>query len=169
MVVRYTNTNNGETMTTEAKEKPLADVVHQRDINLTHPKWYLNRELTWLSFNSRVLHEATDERNPLLERLKFVAIVSSNLDEFFMKRVGGLKLQVSARLRALTVDGMSPKQQIDACRETVVALESKKLKSAIIFCSNAPSMVSASAAIKTSTLKSVKPLRIFSYTTFTHY
>lgn len=113
-------------MTTEAKEKPLADVVHQRDINLTHPKWYLNRELTWLSFNSRVLHEATDERNPLLERLKFVAIVSSNLDEFFMKRVGGLKLQVSARLRALTVDGMSPKQQIDACRETVVALESKK-------------------------------------------
>jgi len=53
--------------------------------------YYLNRELTWLLFNQRVLHEAEDSRTPLLERLKFLAIVSSNLDEFFMKRIGGLQ------------------------------------------------------------------------------
>lgn len=96
------------------------------EVNLAHPKWYLNRELTWLSFNFRVLHEAYDHRTPLLERVKFLAIVSSNLDEFFMKRIGGLKLQVSARLRALTVDGKTPKQQIDACRTMVIELEKKK-------------------------------------------
>ncbi|RMG34348.1 MAG: hypothetical protein D6720_09595, partial [Gammaproteobacteria bacterium] len=63
-------------------------------MDLRDPSLYLNRELTWLAFNRRVLHEAEDERNPLLERLKFLAIVSSNLDEFFMKRIGGLKQQV---------------------------------------------------------------------------
>ena len=64
--------------------------------DLESPELLLNRELTWLAFNSRVLHEAEDERTPLLERLKFVAIVASNLDEFFMKRIGGLKQQVGA-------------------------------------------------------------------------
>jgi len=59
--------------------------------DLNDSEWYLNRELTWLEFNQRVLHEAEDSRTPLLERLKFIAIVSSNLDEFFMKRIGGLK------------------------------------------------------------------------------
>ncbi|MGB5330431.1 MAG: hypothetical protein WBO58_19640, partial [Gammaproteobacteria bacterium] len=62
-------------------------------MDLDAPELYLNRELTWLEFNRRVLHEAQDESNPLLERLKFVGIVSSNLDEFFMKRIGGLKQQ----------------------------------------------------------------------------
>ncbi len=76
---------------------------------------YLNRELTWLAFNRRVLHEARDPRTPLLERVKFLAIVSSNLDEFFMKRIGGLKQQVGAGLHDLTVDGRTPEQQIDEC------------------------------------------------------
>ena len=88
-------------------------------INPDAPEWYLNRELTWLAFNRRVLHEAQDERNPLLERVKFLAIVSSNLDEFFMKRIGGLKQQIGARVWELTVDGRSPEQQLSECLTVV--------------------------------------------------
>ena len=84
-------------------------------IDLKSHELYLNRELTWLNFNRRVLHEAQDDRNPLLERLKFLAIVSGNLDEFFMKRIGGLKQQVGAGVHDLTVDGRTPEQQIGAC------------------------------------------------------
>ena len=83
--------------------------------NLESPEWYLNRELTWLAFNRRVLHEGQDERVPLLERVFFLAVVGSNLDEFFMKRIGGLKQQVCAGVRELSVDGRSPQEQIDAC------------------------------------------------------
>ena len=67
--------------------------------DLDDPQYFLNRELTWLAFNWRVLHEAEDPRTPLLERVKFLAIVASNLDEFFMKRIGGLKQQVGAGVR----------------------------------------------------------------------
>src|SRR6266436_965558 len=59
---------------------------------------FLNRDLSWLEFNRRVLHEAVDERTPLLERVRFLGIFTSNLDEFFMKRVGGLRRQVAANL-----------------------------------------------------------------------
>lgn len=92
------------------------------------PDLFLNRELTWLEFNRRVLHEATDSRTPLLERLKFIAIVSANLDEFFMKRIGGLKQQVGAGLQYLTVDGRTPRQQIDECSAVVRELEGAKLQ-----------------------------------------
>src|SRR6056300_843251 len=88
-------------------------------IELDSHEFFLNRELTWLSFNSRVLHEAADSRNPLLERLKFLAIVSSNLDEFFMKRIGGLKQQLGAGMSKKTVDGRTPKEQISECYEVV--------------------------------------------------
>ncbi|MFO1351786.1 MAG: hypothetical protein U1F68_14385 [Gammaproteobacteria bacterium] len=81
-------------------------------IDLDAPQWYLNRELTWLAFQRRVLFEAADERNPLLERVKFVAIVGSNLDEFFMKRIGGLKQQIGAGLKELSMDGRTPAQQL---------------------------------------------------------
>jgi len=84
-------------------------------IDLRAPELYLNRELTWLNFNRRVLHEAQDPRTPLLERVKFLAIVNSNLDEFFMKRIGGLKQQVGAGVKNLTVDGRTPEQQIEEC------------------------------------------------------
>jgi polyphosphate kinase len=90
------------------------------------PELYLNRELTWLGFNERVLHEAADARVPLLERAKFLAIVGSNLDEFIMKRIGGLKQQVGAGVTALTVDGRSPSQQIRECYERIRALEERQ-------------------------------------------
>lgn len=79
----------------------------------------LNRELSWLEFNARVLHEARDARNPLLERVKFLAIFASNLDEFFQVRVSGLRRQVRAGATAVSSDGMTPVQQLDAIRERV--------------------------------------------------
>ncbi len=98
---------------------PSLDEPAPPPIQLDAPEWYLNRELTWLAFNRRVLHEAQDERTPLLERVKFMAIVSSNLDEFFMKRIGGLKQQIGARVRELSVDGRSPEQQLGECLAVV--------------------------------------------------
>ena len=91
--------------------------------DLRAPELYLNRELTWLEFNRRVLHEAQDHRNPLLERVKFLAITASNLDEFFMKRIGGLKQQVGAGMQEPTVDGRTPQQQIVECYERVRQIE----------------------------------------------
>ena len=88
-----------------------ANVVNNT-FNLKDPQYYFNRELSWLEFNYRVLHEALDERTPLLERLKFTAIFSSNLDEFFMVRVAGLKQQVAAGVSKLTPDGRTPSQQL---------------------------------------------------------
>lgn len=97
-----------------------------QDINLDDHQWYLNRELTWLEFNERVLNEARDARNPLLERLKFIAIVSANLDEFFMKRMGGLKEQVGAGVQTLTPDGRTPLQQINECAVKVRQIEQQR-------------------------------------------
>ncbi|WP_017721124.1 RNA degradosome polyphosphate kinase [Kamptonema formosum] len=84
------------------------------EINLCDPQYYLSRELSWLEFNYRVLHEALDPRTPLLERLKFLAIFSSNLDEFFMVRVAALKEQVEANVSKLTPDGRTPSEQLSA-------------------------------------------------------
>lgn len=94
--------------------------------DLDRPEYYLNRELTWLNFNFRVLHEAEDPRTPLLERLKFLSIVGSNLDEFFMKRIGGLKQQVEARITERTIDGRTPGEQIDQCYTVVRELEARQ-------------------------------------------
>ena len=88
---------------------------------------YLNRELTYLNFCWRVLHEADDDRTPLLERAKFIAIVSSNIDEFFQKRIGGLKQQVGAQVHSTTPDGRTPTQQLVECLELITALENKKI------------------------------------------
>ena len=79
---------------------------------LRNPKYYFNRELSWLSFNDRVLGEAASEAHPLLERLKFIAIFSSNLDEFFMIRVAGLKEQVAAGIQDIPADGLTPEAQL---------------------------------------------------------
>jgi polyphosphate kinase len=82
------------------------------ELDLRDPSLYLNRELSWLEFNRRVLHEAVDSRTPLLERLKFLSIFSSNLDEFFQVRVAGLKQQVAAGFVERTADGMTPEAQL---------------------------------------------------------
>ena len=100
----------------------LEDIVAT---DLGAPELYLNRELTYLNFCWRVMHESADERVPLLERMKFIAIVSSNIDEFFQKRIGGLKQQVGAQVHTVTPDGRTPQQQIvdeigrASCRERV--------------------------------------------------
>ena len=83
---------------------------------------FINRELSWLEFNARVLHEATDERHPLLERLKFLAIFSTNLDEFYMVRVAGLRRQIAAGVASPAPDGMSPHDQLAAIHARVTEL-----------------------------------------------
>ena len=109
-----------EVVTSIVKEKKTVIKQEQvTDFDLSSPEWYLNRELTWLEFNRRVLHEGQDKRTPLLERIMFLAIVGSNFDEFFMKRIGGLKQQVGAGVRKLTVDGRTPGEQIEQCCEVV--------------------------------------------------
>ena len=82
------------------------------DLDVRHPSLYVNRELSWLEFNRRVLHEALDPRTPLLERLKFLGIYSSNLDEFFQVRVAGLKRQVAAGFTERTPDGLTAEDQL---------------------------------------------------------
>jgi polyphosphate kinase len=96
--------------------------------DLGAPELYLNRELTYLNFCWRVLHEAEDDRLPLLERVKFLSIVSSNVDEFFQKRIGGLKQQVGAQIHTITPDGRTPQQQITDCLDLIHALENKKIQ-----------------------------------------
>ena len=87
---------------------------------LDDPSLYINRELSWLEFNRRVLEEAVDTSVPLLERLKFLAILSSNLDEFFMVRVGGLQQKVKAKItQGSGADRMAPEEQIDRISQAV--------------------------------------------------
>ncbi len=97
----------------------------EEEINLHEPKYYVNRELSLLEFQRRVLEEAQDPNNPLLERVKFLAIVGSNLDEFFMVRVAGLKKQVDAGVIDFPPDGMSPAQQLAEIRKVALQLMSQ--------------------------------------------
>ncbi len=90
------------------------------------PELYINRELSWIEFNKRVLHEACNPAHPLLERVKFIAIFSSNLDEFFMIRVSGLEKQVEAGNDTLSFDGLSPMQQLLEIRQRTIEMLSER-------------------------------------------
>ena len=92
------------------------------DASLKDPTLYFNKELSWIDFNWRVLHLAMDDRLPLLERVKFVAITASNLDEFTQKRIGGLKRQEAAGVRELSVDGRTPGEQLALLREATLLM-----------------------------------------------
>lgn len=98
------------------------------EINLKDSQYYFNRELSWLEFNHRVLAEALDSRTPLLERLKFTAIFSANLDEFFMVRVAALKRQVEAEVTKLSPDGRTPLEQLNVIRERLLPLLENQVK-----------------------------------------
>ena len=89
---------------------------------LSSPQKFTNREIGWLNFNRRVLHEAEDSRTPLLERVKFLSICQSNLDEFFMKRVGGLKRQLALGVTAKSSDGATPDQQLASIRKMALTM-----------------------------------------------
>jgi polyphosphate kinase len=102
--------------------------------DLNAPEWYLNRELTWLEFNRRVLEMAAHEDIPLLERVKFLAIVSSNFDEFFMKRIGGLKQQIAAGIRTATIDGRTPAQQLAECQVVVREIYGRQKEILLALC-----------------------------------
>ncbi|MDI9403707.1 MAG: hypothetical protein QM516_07520, partial [Limnohabitans sp.] len=84
------------------------------------PARFLNRDLQWLEFNRRVLAQASDPRNPLLERVRFLAIFGSNLDEFFMKRVGGLRRQIDAGVGSPPWEPLTPSEQLILIRERVL-------------------------------------------------
>lgn len=83
---------------------------------------FLNRDLAWLAFNRRVLHEAVDPRTPLLERVRFLSIFTANLDEFFMKRVGGLKRQIAAGIVAPTPEGIPPAEALSQIHNAVLPM-----------------------------------------------
>ena len=88
------------------------------EIDLRNPNLYINREASLLEFQRRVLEEARDDENPLLERVKFLAIFGSNMDEFFMVRVSGIRKQVEANVMKLSEDGLTPREELAGIRKT---------------------------------------------------
>jgi polyphosphate kinase len=103
----------------QEEQSHASDPSHVVEHDLYAPEVYFNRELSWLDFNWRVLNEALDPDVPLLERLKFLAITASNLDEFYMIRVAGLKQQIELGVTDLASDGLAPEEIIEAIRASV--------------------------------------------------
>src|SRR4051812_49459328 len=94
----------------------------ERPSGSVSPEEFLNRDISWLEFNRRVLHEALDARTPLLERVRFLGIFTSNLDEFFMKRASSLRRQTVTGVVGQTADGRTPAEVFAAIRQAVLPL-----------------------------------------------
>ena len=109
-------------------EKQATDLLPQADIDLGNPSLYINRELSWLEFNRRVLEEAQDPLTPSLEKLKFASIFSSNLDEYFMVRVGGLFRVLEANVDEVDPSGRTIRQQLDEIAEKVRGLVAEQYR-----------------------------------------
>ncbi|MBL7065578.1 MAG: polyphosphate kinase 1 [Anaerolineae bacterium] len=108
-------------MAEKKKEKSsIQPQASAKAVDLDDPSLYINRELSWLQFNGRVLEEALNERHPLLERVKFLAIFANNLDEFFMIRVSGLRRQLAAEVLETPPDGMTPAEQLMAIHQELM-------------------------------------------------
>src|SRR4051794_26053720 len=105
---------------------PVPDPVLEHLQPTLNPAYYLNRELSLLDFHIRVLDEAMDERNPPLERARFLSIFGSNLDEFFMIRLAGIHEQVKTGVTDLSLDGMTPSQEMEVIYERIQAVLRKQ-------------------------------------------
>src|SRR5947209_20277773 len=103
----------------DMQQKVIADTSATE---LDRPDLYLNRELSWIEFNRRVFEEALNSHHPLLERVKFLSIFDSNLDEFIMIRIAGLKDQLAAHITSPSPDGLTPEQQMAAVRQRLAPL-----------------------------------------------
>lgn len=114
--------------TSSATAQDTADAVTPAEPQELEAR-YTNRELSWLSFNRRVLAESENESYPLLERLRFLSISGSNLDEFTTVRIAGLEGQVHRGIETAGIDGRSPRQQLEAIRQLVLALEDRQQES----------------------------------------
>ena len=115
----------------EQRLEKRAEKTTEQEIDLSDSRYYINREVSWLGFNERVLHEALDPRTPLLERLKFLAIYNANLDEFFMVRISGVMEQAEAGVHSETPDKLPPVKQLEVMRSHLtkeVQLQHQTLK-----------------------------------------
>ena len=119
--------------------------------------YYYNRELSWMDFNARVLEEAQKKDNPLMERLRFLAITGSNLDEFFMVRVAGVKSQVASNYTKPDDSGMTPKELLSALDKKTHAFMEKQYSA--LFCRSSKSRRKSSSARRKSSRTSKEPLR----------
>ena len=109
-------------MTTDATPREIAPVLPSPETLRLDPAMYINRELSWLAYDARVLEEALDKRNPLLERVKFLAIFHNMLEEFFMIRISGIREQVGVGVQEHSPDGMTPAGELSGLRAGIIPL-----------------------------------------------